>query len=485
MRLVRAFGLVLAATAAVALPASAAPGAAATQVYWSDANNGDGGVAGIWHANPDGTGRQALPGTQYGPWALDTDSANGKIYWARNDVMRANLDGSAVESVTTLPLNAIGIAVDTKAGKVYWVDSGAPFVGIPAKLERANLDGTAVETLRADLQSPREVAVDPQGGKVYWTDVAVRSVLRANLDGSGLETVAAGLSFPSAIALDPASGHLYWGDGGHVYRSNLDGSNRQLILNANTLGLAVDEVGGKLYFADFVLDTVERANLDGSAREVLTSGQLDTPWGITLVTAALDVSPPETSITGGPADGSLTNETRVEISFSGEDDLSPPGQLTFRCELDGSPTSCSSPFRASGLADGSHSFTVSAIDAAGNADLTPAAIEWTVDATPPVATAALEPIGSAAGEKGRFVVRLRCADAIDPNPSLVGDINGVTIADGAFVELKRRGEPQDRFTGYGVLKLTAPSLLLTVRCADDAENASSASVEPVLPHDEH
>src|SRR5207248_9280696 len=54
------------------------------------------------------------------------------------------------------------------------------------------------------------------------------------------------------------------------------------------------------------------------------------------------------------------------------------------CDLDGAAfTSCSSPKSYAGGADGSHTFRVRAVDAAGNADPTPASYSWTVDATPP------------------------------------------------------------------------------------------------------
>jgi hypothetical protein len=44
---------------------------------------------------------------------------------------------------------------------------------------------------------------------------------------------------------------------------------------------------------------------------------------------------------------------------------------------------CTSPVSYAGLADGAHTVSVRAIDAAGNVDATPAVAAWSVDATAP------------------------------------------------------------------------------------------------------
>ena len=66
-------------------------------------------------------------------------------------------------------------------------------------------------------------------------------------------------------------------------------------------------------------------------------------------------------------------------------------ELSFECRLDSNQEadfqSCSSPKSYSSLADGDHTFDVRATDAVGNTDQTPASRSFTVDATPPTATA--------------------------------------------------------------------------------------------------
>ena len=86
----------------------------------------------------------------------------------------------------------------------------------------------------------------------------------------------------------------------------------------------------------------------------------------------VDTLAPETTITFGPS--SLTTNPVAFIFTSSQ-----PLGTTFQCRLDGgSFAACSSPKTFSGLAPGSHTFRVRAIDAAGNIDPTPATRTFTV-----------------------------------------------------------------------------------------------------------
>jgi uncharacterized delta-60 repeat protein len=85
-----------------------------------------------------------------------------------------------------------------------------------------------------------------------------------------------------------------------------------------------------------------------------------------------DSSPPQTTITGGPA--GTTNDSTPTFTFGSSE----PGS-TFECRLDGGAfAACNSPYTTEPLGGGSHTFQVQATDAAGNTDPTPASQTWTI-----------------------------------------------------------------------------------------------------------
>jgi predicted outer membrane repeat protein len=116
-----------------------------------------------------------------------------------------------------------------------------------------------------------------------------------------------------------------------------------------------------------------------SVRAIDTAGNIATPASYSWT---IDTSAPDTTITANPA--SITNSTNASFSFTGSDD----GTIaSFECQIDGGAFSaCTSPQAYTGLAAGSHTFAVRAIDTAGNVDSSPASYTWTIDTTTPSVT---------------------------------------------------------------------------------------------------
>lgn len=130
-------------------------------------------------------------------------------------------------------------------------------------------------------------------------------------------------------------------------------------------------------------------------RSVDTSGNADaTPVSRTFIYAPADTTPPETQITGGPADGA-TVTTAPTYTF-----VSPSADAArIECKVDGGAwATCTSPYTV-GVATGNHTFSVRAVDGAGNVDPTPATRSFALTTAPPADTTAPDTqiIGGPAG----------------------------------------------------------------------------------------
>lgn len=101
-------------------------------------------------------------------------------------------------------------------------------------------------------------------------------------------------------------------------------------------------------------------------------------------TWTIDTIPPDTTILSGPSDPSSSGAAAFTFESS------EPGS-TFECKVDaGSFSTCTTPASYS-LADGTHTFTVRALDAAGNVDLGGATRTWRIDTLEPDTTITAKP----------------------------------------------------------------------------------------------
>jgi hypothetical protein len=117
-----------------------------------------------------------------------------------------------------------------------------------------------------------------------------------------------------------------------------------------------------------------KVTVDGTSVTVTPTDSLGNTFDVQSYTFADSL--PDTVIDSGPP--STTGSDTASFSFHSS--ITP---ATFTCSLDGAPaTPCTSPIGYSGLAGGSHDFTVTA-SAAGGTDPIPAVRSWTVDTVPP------------------------------------------------------------------------------------------------------
>jgi Ca2+-binding RTX toxin-like protein len=153
----------------------------------------------------------------------------------------------------------------------------------------------------------------------------------------------------------------------------------------------------------------------------------------------VDTTPPDTTITSGPAASST--ETTPSFAFVGTG-----GATSFQCRMDGGAwTACATPFTTT-VALGAHTFEVRAIDSVGNIDASPAAATFTVTApVPPVPT-------FSCGGKTATIVGTSGADVLAGtagNDVIVGLGGNDKINGGAGHDLICGGDGNDTIQGAG------------------------------------
>ncbi|HEY1013330.1 MAG TPA: Ig-like domain-containing protein, partial [Herpetosiphonaceae bacterium] len=148
---------------------------------------------------------------------------------------------------------------------------------------------------------------------------------------------------------------------------------------------------------------------------------------IASYTWTVDTAPPDTTITANPT--ALSNSSTATFQFTGNA-LGGAAIAGFECSLDGGAfIACASPRVYTGLADGSHTFAVRAIDAAGNVDATPATFTWTVDTTPPPAPVTNTPANGSVTNNPLPPVTGSAEPSATVNIFIDGSVVGNTTAD--------------------------------------------------------
>ncbi len=249
----------------------------AGHIYWTNMvvpskNNGY-----IERADLDGANRKTIvpPGVTFTPKQLHLEKASGKLYWSDREgmrVMRANLDGSGVETLVQtgegdadrrdLTKWCVGIAVDPDRGHLYWTQKGPDNAGL-GRLLRAGIDipkGQSattrkdIEVLYEGLPEPIDIELDRENRLIYWTDRGDpprgNTVNRAPMDAGRKGRPAPEILFTHlmegiGIALDLKGGRMFMTDlGGSVYTARLDGSRPTVLLMAqgNLTGIAYADI---------------------------------------------------------------------------------------------------------------------------------------------------------------------------------------------------------------------------------------------------
>jgi hypothetical protein len=246
-------------------------------IYWTNMgvpNLNDGSIE---RADLDGRNRQTIvpQGGTFTPKQLQLDKQNGKLYWSDREgmrVMRANLDGSAIETLVETGRGdvdrrdqtrwCVGIAVDAGRGHIYWTQKGPDDAGL-GRILRASIEipagqsasnRTDIKVLFDSLPEPIDLELDLKNRLLYWTDRGDpprgNTVNRAPMDADSKTRPSPEILFKHlmegiGIALDLEGGRMFLTDlAGSVYSASLDGSQKQVLLYAqgNLTGIAYAEL---------------------------------------------------------------------------------------------------------------------------------------------------------------------------------------------------------------------------------------------------
>jgi len=246
----------------------------AGHIYWTNMGNPSANDGSIERVDLDGGNRRTIvpEGATFTPKQLQLDKTGGKLYWCDREgmrVMRANLDGSQIETLVDTSQGdarpgrdarkwCVGIAVDSERRQVYWTQKGPDNAG-EGSIFRANLDIPKGETpaSRSDIEvvfdrlpEPIDLDLDLDTRLIYWTDRGDaprgNTVSRAHMDeasrnGHQPEILVSGLMEGIGLALDLKGRRMFFADlGGSLYSAHLDGSEKRALtlVQGNLTGVA-------------------------------------------------------------------------------------------------------------------------------------------------------------------------------------------------------------------------------------------------------
>jgi hypothetical protein len=285
------------------------PDKAVGRLFFLEASGGR-----IHSANADGSDRKVIVTGCRIPDGIVVDVDAGHIYWTnmgvtnRNDgsIERADLDGQnrvtiVAEGATFTPKQ---LHLEKKSGKLYWCDREG------MRVMRANLDGSQIETMvdtsKGDARPGTDqtkwcvgITADPDRGQIYWTqkgpdDAGKGRLFRAKIDIPNGETAANrkdiellfdGLPEPIDLELDLKNRFIYWTDrgdpprGNTVNRASLDADFKkrpapEILLThlMEGIGIALDFKGNRMFLTDLA-GTIYSAKLEGTEKKPLLVAQ--------------------------------------------------------------------------------------------------------------------------------------------------------------------------------------------------------------------
>jgi sugar lactone lactonase YvrE len=232
-------------------------------IYWTNMGKVSLDDGSIMRVDLDGKNLTTVvpAGGTFTPKQLKIDTQHRKLYWSDREgmrVMRANLDGSQIETLVITGNGdvdrkdpskwCVGIALDVEHGKVYWTQKGGDNAH-KGTIKRANMEmpkgedaahRTDVEVLFANLPEPIDMDLDVRARQMYWTDRGDNTISRAPMDAkvsdpaqrTDREILVRDLHEFIGVALDFRDKRMYYTSlAGELGVAKLNGKDAHLLLD--------------------------------------------------------------------------------------------------------------------------------------------------------------------------------------------------------------------------------------------------------------
>lgn len=178
-------------------------------------------------------------------WGMALHVPNQQIYfttyYSSASIRRVNFDGTNMTDLIAGLKFPHGIDIDRVHSKLYFIEYGY------GDLMRANLDGSSVETLvnKGDWEIAG-ISVDAINNKMYYAPFGAGDAYRADLDGSNETTIISGFDGGAVLRAHLPTSKLYYAQplSLKIKRADVDGSNQQDLHSLSSWTTALDVSDG-------------------------------------------------------------------------------------------------------------------------------------------------------------------------------------------------------------------------------------------------
>ncbi|CAL1546616.1 unnamed protein product [Lymnaea stagnalis] len=206
------------------------------------------------------------------PVALAYDPYEFRVYWSdnkQNIVKQATMDGHNEKIVLYLNNGSMcdGLAADYLNKLLFFTDTGNDVIGV---VSMRNYDFYTY-IISSNLDEPRDIVVSPNLGLIYWSDWGLNAMIeRSNMDGTDRQTIVnfTGIAWPNGLALDLSENKLYWVDAHMDSVSVIDLATNaitKLIEEPGAHYFSMDVIGPYLYVTDWKRNYLRRMSKKGGS----------------------------------------------------------------------------------------------------------------------------------------------------------------------------------------------------------------------------